>query len=81
VNGFRVVVILITFTLLFCSIGVLAVRGRYIALAVLSLLATTLTIMGMLSIGIAYIPAVIAVAAGWILLGLERLIRVFKAKV
>jgi hypothetical protein len=77
VNGLRVVVILIIFALLFSSIGALATRGRYIALAVLSLLATTLTIMAMLTIGIHYFPAVVAVAAGWILLGLER---VFRAK-
>lgn len=79
-NGFRIIIILLIFTLLFCSTAVLAVKDRYIPLAVLSLLATTLTILGMLTIGITYLPAVVAVAAGWILIALERLFRVYKAK-
>jgi hypothetical protein len=50
-NGLRVVVILIIFTLIFSSIGILATKGRQIVLtilnATLSLLAMTLTMMAM----------------------------------
>ena len=71
VNGPRVIVILVIFALLYSANGVLAIKNRYVALAIFSLLAISLTILASLSIGGAYYPAGAAVVAGWIFLGLE----------
>ena len=74
-QGLWGVIILIIFAFLFSTIGVLAFRGRLIILAVFSLLAISLTILASLSIGLLYFPAVLLVVIGWILLGLEKLLR------
>lgn len=73
-QGLWGVLVLIIFTLLFSSIGVLATRARYVSLAIFSLLATALTFLAGFSIGPLYFPAVLAVVAGWILLGLGKLL-------
>jgi hypothetical protein len=72
VNGPRAIVILVSFALLYSATGLLALKNRYIALAIISLLAISLTILASLSISGAYYPAAAAVVAGWIFLGLER---------
>lgn len=71
VNGPQVIAVLIVFTLLYSATGVLAIKNRYVALAIFSLLAISLTFLASLTIGGAYYPAGAAVVAGWIFIGLE----------
>ena len=77
-NGPRVIVILIIFALLYTATGVLAVKNRYIALAISSLLAISMTILASLTIGGAYYPAGAAVVLGWILLALEGIVKLIR---
>ena len=74
-QGLWGVFVLIIFALLFSSIGVFATRNRYSMLALFSLLAMTLTFLAGFSVGPMFFPAVLAVALGWIGLGLEKLLR------
>lgn len=60
-EGLRIPLI---FALLFSSTAVLATTGCYIALVILSLLATTYTIMAIFTVGAAYVPSVIAIVVG-----------------
>lgn len=75
VNGPRVIEVLIVFAILYSATAVLAIKNRYVALVIFSLLAITLTILASLTIGGAYYPAGAAVVLGWIFLGLGRVFR------
>jgi hypothetical protein len=75
VQGLWGVIILLIFVLLFFSVAFLAFKEKYIALAVTSFLAVTLTFLAGLSIGPVYLPAALAVLAGGLLLGLARIFR------
>lgn len=75
VQGLWGVIVLLIFALLFSSAAFFAFKGKYIALAVTSFLAVTLTFLAGLSVGPIYLLAVFAVLAGWLMLGLARLFR------
>jgi hypothetical protein len=74
-EGPRIIYFLVIFTLLFSLTPLLAIKGRYIALAVVSLTATGLTILASFSVGGYYFYAVLGVAVGWILILLEWVVR------
>ncbi len=75
VQGIWGVIILVLFAVLFSTVAFLAFKRMYIALAAASILAVVLTFLAGLSIGPLYLPAVIAVVLGWIVLGIARIIR------
>lgn len=75
VQGVWGVAVLVIFALLYIAAAVFAVRGRHIPLAAASLIALVITYLAGLSIGALYLPAAFAVLAGWLVIGLNRLLR------
>ena len=70
-NGNRVIFHLILFPALFCAAAFFAIRGRYLLAAVFSLLAAALTVLAAMTIGGMYFPAVLGLVLGWVVLGME----------
>lgn len=74
---------LLIFVFLFCAIAVLAIWERRPVLtvisAILSFSAAALAVLGMMSIGAAYFPSVLAVILGWGVIGIERRVRAKKS--
>lgn len=75
VQGLWGVLLLAIFASLFILIAFLAMKRRFVALLVISLLATVLVLLAGFSIGIFYLPAVIAVSLGWTRLDIHRILR------
>lgn len=74
VQGWWGVAVLVIFALLYLSVAIFAIRRQRVPLAIASLLAVVVTLLAGLSIGPLYLPAVIAVLAGWMTWGLNRLL-------
>ena len=75
VQGVWGVIVLLIFALLYSSTALLASRKRLVALAIASSLALMLTVLAGFSIGLLYIPALLMVVAGWLTLGLAKIVR------
>ena len=73
VQGLWGVFILFLFGLLYASIWLFANLDRYVIAGLISVAAIALTILASLSIGPLYLPSVVMVVAGWLLMGLVRL--------
>ena len=74
VQGLWGVLVLAAFASLFILIAVLALKGRYVLLLAASLTATILVLLAGFSIGLFYLPAVVAVLVGWSAIGIGKLI-------
>lgn len=72
-QGWRGILVLLIFVLLFSGAWVFAARAHYGLLAISSFLAVTLTLLATFSIGPLYYPAVLAVIFGWVLVAFEIL--------
>lgn len=75
VQGLWGVAVLAIFASLFVTIAILAVKERYLALLTVSLLATALVVLSGFTIGMFYLPAVVAVLLGWFGIGIRKLRR------
>ena len=75
VQGRWGVFILLVFTALYASVGLLARRNHLVAAALTSLAATTLTFLAGFSIGPFYLPTTLALLLGWLAMGIGKLIR------
>ena len=75
VQGVWGVIVLLIFALLYSSTAYLASRNRLVALAIASSLALMLTVLAGFSIGFLYIPAMLMVVVGWLILGLAKIVR------
>jgi hypothetical protein len=69
------VIVLIIFALLYSSIAILALRNRLIALSIAISLALLLTYLAGFTIGGFYIPALLMVVVGWLVLCLARIVQ------
>lgn len=74
-NGSWGLAILLIFEGLFGAVARFSILGRYILTAVFSLLAAALTVLGAMTIGGFYFPAVLGLILGWLVLGIEGILR------
>jgi hypothetical protein len=80
-NGNRVIFHLSIFAGLFCATAVFAIRGRFILAALFSLMATALTVLAAMTIGGMYFPAVLGLILGWVVLGIEAVLNLWRRRV
>lgn len=74
VQGAWGVVVLVIFAALFVLVAFLALRKRYVASAVLSVLAGILVLLAGFSVGLFYFPAAAFIVLGWLALGVHWLL-------
>jgi hypothetical protein len=75
IQGLWGVILLLLFGSLFVYAGVLALKDQYPMLAATSFMAVALTFLAGFSIGPLYLPAVLALLAGWLVIGFAKIMR------